>query len=701
MKKIAVIAEKPSVARVIAQVVGATENHSPQGYISGNNYIITWAFGHLVGLAQPREYGFRNYEKASLPMLPEKFKLVPRQMKAEKGYRDDPGALKQLEVIRGVFNQCDEIICATDAGREGELIFRYIYIYLDCKKPFRRLWISSLTDKAIREGMQQLKEGEIYNNLFEAARTRSESDWLVGMNASQALTIAAGQGVYSLGRVQTPVLNMICSRFFENKNFTPLKYLQLKMQSEKYGVKFSATSEQKYTKQEDINRDLQVIRSVRQLKVMQVECKEVSVEPPLLYDLTTLQREVNIKYGFSADMTLSIAQRLYEGRLITYPRTGSRYISCDVLDEVPGLISNLEQYPRFAAYAVKMKGQVLNRRCVNDAKVTDHHALLITNTHQPSFLSEDEARVYEMIAGRMLEAFSVKCVQSATINTLQCNDVSFVVKGIVIKSAGWKGVFNEADKTENDENLVLPVLETNEMLPILQVEAVEKQTKPKIIHTDASLLGLMETAGRELEDEKEREALKNIGIGTPATRAGVIETLLFRQYIRREKKNLIPTEKGVTVYNLIKSMKIADVQMTAEWEVALNKIEAGEMNANTFCKGIEIHTAQITSELLSLKPIQAEGCVCPKCKNGTVVFLKKVAKCNNPDCGLIVFRNKCEKQLTDTQIKQLLENGETELIKGFRKKDGKSFDAFLVFDPQYNVIMEFQKKSDYPPKRKH
>lgn len=683
-----VIAEKPSVARSIAKVIGA--NQSKEGYMTGNGYSVTWAFGHLIALAQPREYGFKNYERASLPMLPQTFKLVPRQIKAEKGYTDDPGALKQLKVIENLFQNCSEIIVATDAGREGELIFRYIYNYLNCTKPFSRLWISSLTDKAIKEGFDNLHNGSEFNNLFLAAETRSHSDWLIGMNASQALTLAAGQGVYSLGRVQTPTLKMICNRYQENHDFKPETYFQIKLSFEKDGILFH-TAGQKHPDRESVNRDMQILKASGKMVIDAVERKEAQQETPLLFDLTALQIEANNRYGFSADVTLSIAQKLYESRLITYPRTGSRFIPDDVFEEMPELISTLKNNPLFSAYAGNLN-KSLNKKSVDTLKVTDHHALLTTGA-KGSFTTIDEEKIYNLIAARMLEAFGEKCIKDVTTITLSCEGFKFTLKGTVMKYAGWRSVLNDPEEAKEDENN-LPPLSEGETLIIKQAEAAEKQTKPRPLHSDASLLAAMETAGKDLINEEERAALKNIGIGTPATRAAVIETLLFRQYIRRDKKHLIPTDKGLTIFELVKSMKIADVAMTAEWETALAKIETGKMDAGTFRKAIEIYTAQITAELLNVRVVLSDvpGCLCPKCKESNVLFFPKVVKCSDVNCGLIVFRNKCDKLLSDSQITELLEKGKTKLIKGFKKKDSTVFDACLQFDEQYNVIFDFPKK---------
>lgn len=693
---IALIAEKPSVAKDIARIIGATGRND--GYLSGNGYMVTWAFGHLIQLAMPEAYGVANFRRESLPILPTDFQLIPRQVKAEKGYKADPGVLKQLKVIKEVFDQCDKIIVATDAGREGELIFRYIFHYLNCRKPFVRLWISSLTDKAIREGLDNLQPGGRYDNLYLSAKSRSEADWLIGINATQALSVAAGQGVFSLGRVQTPTLVMICSRYLENKNFVPAKFWQLKAHTASGGISFTAQSTAKWEQQPEAIAALQRVKDAGQLVVKSVERKEASQEPPLLYDLTTLQKEANTKLNFSADKTLSIAQSLYEKKVMSYPRTGSRYISEDVFDEMLERVALLGQYPRFAGYAAGLNGATLNRRSVNDSKVTDHHALIITE-NLPGELSKDERAIYELVARRMLEAFSGRCVKDVTTAVLSAGDTDFMVKGAVMKVAGWRAVFSEQD-TEDEDNATLPPLQEGQCLPLSVVDLLEKQTKPKPLHTESSLLAAMENAGKELEDAELKASLKDAGIGTPATRAAIIETLFARQYIVREKKNLVPTDKGLAVYRIVKDKKIADVEMTGMWETALAKIEAGGMDADTFRKSIEVYAAQITAELLSVQLSIANGetCPCPKCNSGRILFYPKVAKCSNVDCTLTIFRNKCDKQLSDKQIVELVTKRKTGLIKGFKGKNGKAFDASLVLDEQFNVGFSFPEKKEKPKK---
>lgn len=636
----AVIAEKPSVAKDIANVLNVRERHD--GYLSGNGYLVTWAFGHLVQLAMPEAYGYTGFRRENLPILPQEFKYIPRQIREGKEYKPDPGVLKQLKVIKEVFDRSDRIVVATDAGREGEAIHRYIYNYLGCRKPCLRLWISSLTDRAIREGLDNLKPGSDYDKLYRAAEARAIADWEIGLNATQALSIAAGQGIYSLGRVQTPTLMMICSRYLENRDFTPQTYFRLKVTAEKDGTPFAAISELRYETLPAANAALAAVTATGTVEVVDVQRREVNQEPPLLYDLTALQKEANGRYGFSADKTLSVAQSLYEKKVLSYPRTGSRYLSDDVFDEIPDRIALLERYPAFAAHAAALKGASLNRRSVDAGKVTDHHALIITEC-LPGELSADERTVYDMVAARLLEAFSARCLKDVTTVSFTAGNSVFTAKGTVVRSAGWRAVRNE-------------------------------------------------------RDDELRDSLKGNGIGTPATRASIIETLFARDYVRREKKSLVPTDKGLAVYQIVKDKRIADVEMTGQWETALAKIESGEMNPDTFRKGIEVYAAQITEELLQVQVSVADSghIPCPKCRSGRILLYPKVAKCSNVDCGLTVFRNKGEKQLTGSQIADLVTKGKTSLIKGFRSREGKPFDAYLTFDKDFHTVYGFPPRTDKP-----
>lgn len=668
--------------------------------MEGGGYAVTWAFGHLVGLAMPEAYGFTGFRRENLPILPKEFTLIPRQVREGKEYKADSGALKQLKIIKGLFDRADEIIVATDAGREGELIFRFIYNYVECRTSFRRLWISSLTDRAIREGMQALRPGSDYDNLYLSARARSQADWIVGINASQALSISAGSGAWSLGRVQTPTLAMICSRYLENKDFIPQTYFRLKVHTGTDATAFAVLSADKYDSRGVADQTAAIVKAAGELSVTSVVKKEVRQEPPLLYDLTTLQKDANKRHGFSADKTLTIAQGLYESKFISYPRTGSRYISVDVMEEIPHLIATLRAHPKFGGYIDARPDTRPGTRPVNDAKVTDHHALIITEDPARG-LSEDQQLVYDMIAGRMLEAFGEGCVKENTAVTLKAGGVHFVAKGSIMLHPGWRNVFGADREETTDEDLtVLPDLTEGDKPAVRDVEVQERQTKPKPLHTEATLLSAMESAGREIENEEEREAMKDAGIGTPATRAAIIETLFSREYIVREKKTLVPTNKGLTVYLAVHDKKIADVAMTGQWEAALAKIGTGDMDAGAFHRSIEVYASQITAELLDMafaRQDNRQSCPCPKCKSGNVVIFNKVAKCQNEACGLTVWRTIAKKELSDTQLISLLTNGKTGIIKGLMSgKTGKPFDAAIAFDADYKTVFDFEQKKGKP-----
>ena len=682
-----IIAEKPSVAREIARIVGATKRE--EGYFEGGGYAVTWAFGHLVQLAMPDGYGVREFVRDNLPVIPETFTLIPRQVKTEKGYKPDSGVTTQIKVITSLFNKSEQIIVATDAGREGELIFRYLYHYIGCATPFVRLWISSLTDKAIRDGLRNLENGSKYDNLYLAAKARSESDWLVGINGTQALSIAAGHGTYSVGRVQTPTLAMVCARYWENRRFTPEAFWQLHIATDgcdEGTVKFS--SSEKWKEKESATELYNKVKSAGTATVTKAERKEKTEETPLLYDLTTLQKEANAKHGFTAEQTLEIAQKLYEKKLITYPRTGSRYIPEDVFAEIPKLLAFIGALPEWKG-KVQAKVQP-TRRNVDGSKVTDHHALLVTG-EKPLFLSKEDNTVYQMIAGRMIEAFSEKCVKDTTAVTAECAGVEFIVKGSVIRQAGWRAVYGEEDK----EEISIPDWQEGDTLTLKGCSITEGKTKPKPLHTEATLLSAMETAGKEIEDDALRQALKDCGIGTPATRAAIIETLFKRGYMERCKKSLVPTEKGLALYSVVKTMRIADVALTGEWEKELARIERGELSAETFRKEIEAYTREITSELLSCDKLfshKDSGCACPKCGTGRMQFYGKVVRCDNAECGLPVFRLKANRTLSDDEIKDLLTDGHTKLLKGFKSKQGKSFDAIVAFDGEFNTTFVFPER---------
>ena len=683
-----IIAEKPSVARDIARIVGA--NSRQDGYMEGNGYLVTWAMGHLIALAMPEAYGFSAYkQREDLPIRPNPFQLVVRQVRKDKEYVSDPAALKQLKVIRSCFDKADRIIVATDAGREGELIFRYIYQYLDCKKPFDRLWISSLTDKAIREGLSNLKPGSHYDNLYHSAKARSEADWLVGINASRALSIAR-RGGYSLGRVQTPTLSMVCRRYIENRDFSSVPFWKLSVLTEKEGLSIKAVGCKDYESEASTQTALATLRSQSRLMVESVTRKVGSTPPPLLYDLTALQKDANKRHGFSADKTLAIAQSLYEKKITTYPRTGSRYISEDVFEEVPALLRKIG----------KTLSNPLNRHSVDNAKVTDHHAIIPTG-ETPTGLSTDEANIYNMVVTRFSEAFSSNSEEERMQVRFTDGTNTFTWKACRQISLGWKAVQKskevEAEKEEDDKEQILsslPSLTEEEVLPLVSAEITAHKTKPKPLYTEATLLSAMENAGKEVKEDDKRKAMAECGIGTPATRANIIETLILRDYIRRDKKSIIPTEKGLAVYEIVKDKKIANAEMTGSWELALAAIEAGKMPSERFAQGINSYVETICEELLSLSSEQKPYPVyrCPKCGQKSVGIYVKVAKCRNEGCDFHIFREVCGILLSEDNIRDLISSGRTPILKGLTSKAGKKFNARLVLGEDYTTSFEFENK---------
>lgn len=701
-----IIAEKPSVAKEIAHIVGADKRE--EGYMQGNGYYVTWAFGHLVQPAMPETYGMKGFHAENLPVIPDPFVLVPRQVKTENGYKADAGVLAQIKIIGKLFDSSERIIVATDAGREGELIFRYLYAYLGCRKPFDRLWISSLTDTAIREGLLNLKDGKEYDNLYHAAKARSEADWLVGINGTQALTIAAGRGTYSVGRVQTPTLGMVCERYWENKRFESKPFWQVHfgVVDADSGNILKFTSANRWTDKATATDIYNKVKDTGSAIITKVATKRKVEKAPLLYDLTTLQKEANSQHGFTAEHTLSIAQKLYEAKFITYPRTSSRYISDDVFATLPKLFKNLENHSEFGEKVKLLPGsEDYSKNSVNAAKVTDHHALLITENAVIG-LFKDEKIVYDMILCRMIEAFSADCIKDITSVSAQVDhEVEFGISGSIIRQTGWRALSlkeknnrqdKDADATDNEvKEQVIPNWQEGQHVTLSGCTITEGKTKPKPLHTESTLLATMETAGKDIEDDTMRQAMKDSGIGTPATRAAIIETLLKREYMVRQQKKLVPTEKGLALHSVVKNMAIANVEMTGKWEAELAKIERGEASADGFTHSIEGYTREITAELLGCDRLfshKDSGCQCPKCKHGTMQFFGKVVRCSNKECGMPVFKQVAGKLLTDGDITELLTKGKTRTLNGFTSKQGKSFSAAIAFDENFNTKFVFAER---------
>ena len=491
----------------------------------------------------------------------------------------------------------------------------------------------------------------------------------------------------------------------ENKKFEPQSFWQLSLAVKEGDESFRFSSTDRWFDKAEATALYDKLKQAPYAIVETIVRKETRQEPPLLYDLTTLQKEANSRYGYTAEQTISLAQKLYEKAYITYPRTGSRHIPEDVFAEIPTLIAFLYDHPVWGIHARQLTK--LNAHSVDSKKVTDHHALLITGK-KPIDMFGEEVVVYDMIAGRMLEAFSARCVKDVSTVTAVCEEVKFILKGEFIKEEGWRAIIKnskkkdkeqleaeERESRENGEGIIIPQWEEGGQLPLCACSLAQGTTKPKPLHTESSLLAAMETAGKELEDEELRAQLKDCGIGTPATRAAIIETLFAREYMVRQKKSLVPTEKGLAVYSIVREMKIGNAEMTGQWEADLAKIERGELKERDFRKGIESYATQITDELLSSKilfPKKQSDIHCPKCGKGSLLFYPRCAKCSDPDCGLMLFRSVAGKNLTDEQLTQLAVNGETGIIKGFTSKTGKSFEASLSLDGDFKTVFVFPER---------
>jgi DNA topoisomerase-3 len=687
-----VIAEKPSMGRDIARVIGATSGRD--GYMEGKGYKVTWAFGHLVGLAH--RTATNKWTEDPLPLMDD-FILQPK-----------PDVSKQINTIETLFKEADEIIVATDAGREGELIFRYLYHYLECKKPFRRLWISSLTDEAIKKGFNELKSGKEFDNLYFAAKARSESDWLVGVNATRALTLSVNNGeVFSLGRVQTPTLAVICKRYLDNKEFVSEPFWSLFLKTEKNGIAFKAKYNANFKVKSEADVVYGKIANISDFTVKTIETKEKKEAPPLLYDLTGLQKAASKKYGITPDVTLKICQSLYENKYLSYPRTGSCYIPDDVFATVPNLIKQCKtlDIPNVNT-SFYDTSPALSKNCVNASKVTDHHGLLPTdNIPDLEKLTKPERTVFTMVVTRLFEAFHEKCIKDVTSVVITAGDYDFNTTGVDVKQAGWREVVkptskekeeaeNEASETEGDVNL--PLLSIGENLPNKGIEMKEGKTKPLPLFTDATLLGYMETAGKECTDEHEREAMKDCGIGTPATRDAIISNLLEKLYIVREKKSLVPTEKALATYEIIKEKAIGSASMTGNWEKLLLDIQNGCLSYDKFMYNICEFTKQLTAELSKIEvSIKSQKQIleelmplCPKCKERHLRLFEKGIGCNK-ECGFVLWRTVAKKSLTDAQLIALAEKRTTSLIKGFTSKTGQLFDAKIVLKDDLTTGFEF------------
>lgn len=678
MKKL-VIAEKPSMGRDIASVI-EPNGKTKDGYIEGNNYIITWCYGHLVGLSSPKDYCENPWDIANLPILPTTFKWV-------KG--EDPGKKKQIKTILNLLKECSGVINACDAGREGEAIFRYLVQEIaGSNKPMERLWINSLTNEAIAKGFNNLKPLSDYNNLYLSAVCRDQSDWIVGMGVgTPALTHQLKKQkpdlkYISVGRVFTPTFAMVCKRYLENKNFIPTDYFKIRLTAG-----FIAESVESFTTKEQAD---QILLACKNLHIEKITKTPLTEQPPLLFDLTTLQKKANERYSYSADLTLKTAQELYESKYITYPRTDSRYIGEDLLSELPTLVTTHITQLNSTQQDYINKLNNYNRKSVNASKVTDHHAILPTTNH-PKNLSPTQKNIYNLILTQFFIAISEAAKKEKTSIQSKSANHSFITNSTVTTYPGYLHFTTKQERDEKEDEQPIPLfLEENTLHTITNKETLAKQTTPKPIYTESSLLTAMENCGKELEDKEHQLIMKGSGIGTPATRSSIIEKLFHQKLVIRKGKSLIPTEFGLWVYDFIKDYKISSAELTGEFETQLNEVKEGRLSKEEFIKNIHIYAKQLTQEILSTE-IQSTlkesaKISCPKCSSGKIFKGKKAYGCSNwnaqPKCDFTLWPTIAGKKLTDKNITDLLTKGYTSKIKGFKNKAGKPFEAVIELNKE-------------------
>ena len=592
MGMICVLAEKPSVARDIARVLGA--NTPGKGCLKGGGYVVTWAVGHLVTQVNPEEIDARwkTWRQDTLPMLPEN---IPLKVIAQS--RD------QFQCVKTILNapQVDSVICATDAGREGELIFRRIYQMAGCRKPFRRLWISSMTEEAIAEGFANLRDGADYDGLYASALCRSDADWLVGMNGSRAFTLRY-DSLLSVGRVQTPTLSILVKRALEIRNFVPENYWEV--QADFGGYRGTWIDKDGKTRIPDEKTAKEIVSAVtgREGEVLEVSTERKRVPPPLLYDLTTLQREANARYGFTAQKTLNLAQALYEKhKLLTYPRTDSRYLSHDMRPKVQGILKGMPE-PLRALVLSPDKAVDPGKRVYDDAKLTDHHAIIPTG-RRPGALTADEQKLYEMVARQLIAAFYPDMEYDAMSAVTGVGEHKFLSRGRAVIAQGWQAANPplRSKPKKGEEEQALPQLQKGQRVPVKSAKAVAKKTTPPSPYTENTLLAAMENAGKFVENEELRRQMKERGLGTPATRAAIIERLIAVDYIRREKKALIPTDKGIRLI-AVAPEQLSSPETTGRWEKGLSDIAAGKMDPNRFMQSIRRYCAFLCQYAVTAPP---------------------------------------------------------------------------------------------------
>lgn len=673
-----IIAEKPSVAREIASALGTFEKRD--GYLENNQYIISWAFGHLCTLAQPHEYNpdWEKWNLDTLPIVPEAFKLTVTER-------------KQFNVLKTLLNRKDilMVINSCDAGREGELIFRWIYAMARSRVPVRRLWLSETTPSAIREALNNLRPGSDYENLYSAAAARAKADWLVGINSTRAYTVRHGEKL-TIGRVQTPTLAIIVSREREIRNFKPVPYWQVQ-------ALFETTNDvQRYQglgRAEETDGDEGVgfkflteesarafmARSTGTGAIARVSVTEKLENPPALFNLNDLQRETNRLFGMTAAQVLEVAQTLYEKKLLTYPRTDSRHLTTAMTET---LDKRVEAAQKTTGVFLSCPVSTPGKRYVDDSKVTDHHAIIVTEIPAPEDLTDKEKKIYDLVARRFLAMFLPPARYRVQDVETQAGEM-FFSKGKAVIALGWRELYNFKAADDDEKEEALPALSDGQTVKVVKLDLLKKETKPPARYTDASILSAMENAGRFIDERELAETLKAAGgIGTPATRASTIEKLITTGYVIRQKKNLVPTPKGEVLIDLVPS-ELKTPETTAEWENGLMSIEQGEGNAECWLDGITELTRKLVSIAIEQEP---SGAVkqkvslgkCPLC-NKDVIEGKKGYGCSGfkEGCKFVIWKEVAGKILSVNQVKSLLEKGKTPVIKGFKSKEGKTFETAL------------------------
>ncbi|MFV8332133.1 DNA topoisomerase 3 [Flavobacterium sp. GSP14] len=692
------IAEKPSVAREIASVLGANTKHD--GYFEGNGYQVTYTFGHLCTLKEPNDYKphWKSWDLNNLPMLPEKF---------ETKVVENSGIQKQFKIIKKLFDKAELVINCGDAGQEGELIQRWVMNEAQYKGEVKRLWISSLTTEAIKEGFQNLKPSANYDNLYYAGFSRAIGDWLLGMNATRLYTVKHGgyKQVLSIGRVQTPTLAMVVDRFKEIKNFKPQPYWELQTV---YRDTLFSYEEGRFLKKEDGEILANKVKE-SEFEIVSVEKKNGNEFAPKLFDLTGLQVYCNTKFGFTADETLKIVQTLYEQKVVTYPRVDTTFLPNDIYPKMPGILKNLTNYAALTQPLLEKKIKK-SPKVFNDKKVTDHHAIIPTGIQ--SNLQYNQQQVYDSITKRFIAVFYDDCLVANTTVVGKAADILFKTTGKEILKKGFRVVFEDPNAKEKEADILPSFVEGENGSH--QPSFLEKETKPPNQFTEATLLRAMETAGKQVDDEDLRELMKENGIGRPSTRANIIETLFRRQYIIRNKKQVLPTPTGIQLIDTIQNDLVKSAELTGSWEKQLKDIEKGSCSAGSFINNMKrmvatlvyevrsesrqatiSHAGSVPKEVVRVEKKKVIGILaeaCPKCKKGILIKGKSSFGCSNykAGCTFLLPYTFADKKISENQYLRLLQKGSTVNLKDFKTNSGV-VEGLLRFDDNFKLILEPKK----------